>query len=113
MLEKYLVVAIVFVACIILIIYTQIDSSKKEDKTLSFKEKLQKEFPNFKVIERNQNLIICRDAPDQRIPDELVLIRIDPEQKKNIRTSGKLLILTYTKQPNIREVRKDANPNLQ
>ena len=108
MLEKYLVVGIVFAACVLMIIYTQIGSDKKEDKNLSFKEKLQKEFSNFKVVERNQNFIICREIPNQRIPEELVLIRIDPEQKKNLRTSGKMLIATYSKQPSIREVKKDS-----
>ncbi|RZG48611.1 hypothetical protein [Acinetobacter wuhouensis] len=108
MLEKYLVVGIVFAACVLMIIYTQIGSDKKEDKNLSFKEKLQKEFSNFKVVERNQNLIICREIANQRIPEELVLIRIDPEQKKNLRTSGKMLIATYSKQPSIREVKKDS-----
>jgi len=112
MLEKYLVVAVVFIACILLIIYTQIGSNKKEDPTLSFKEKLQKEFPNFKVLERNQNFIICREIQNQRIPEELVLIRVDSEQKKNLRTSGKMLIATYSKQPKMSEIRKDALPYL-
>lgn len=106
--DKYLIVAIVFAACIVMIIYTQMGDKKKQDKNLSFKEKLQKEFSNFNVVERNQNLIICRENPNQRIPEELVLIRIDPEQKKNLRTSGKMLIATYTKQPSIREVKKDS-----
>ncbi len=44
MIDKYLVVGIVFAACLVLIIYTQLDSGKKEDKSLSFKAKLQKEF---------------------------------------------------------------------
>lgn len=108
MIDKYLVVGIVFAVCLLLIIYTQLDSAKKEDKTLSFKDKLQKEFANYTVIERNQNFIICREIPNQRIPEELVLIRIDPEQKKNLRTSGKMLIATYPKQPSIREVKKDS-----
>ncbi|MBJ9952138.1 MULTISPECIES: hypothetical protein [unclassified Acinetobacter] len=112
MLEKYLIVGIVFAACIVLIIYTQLDSSKKQDKHLSFKEKLQKEFPNYKILERNQNFIISRESANPRIPEELVLIRIDPEQKKNLRNSGKMLIATYAKQPSIREVRKDALPYL-
>ena len=108
MMEKSLVVGIVFAACLALIIYTQLDSKTSEDKNLSFKDKLQKEFPNFNVIERNQNLIICRENPNQRIPDELVLIRIDPQQQKNLRSSGKMLIATYSKQPSIREVKKDS-----
>lgn len=108
MIEKYLIVAIVFAACILLIIYTQLGDRKKEDPSLSFKDKLQKEFPNYKVIERNQNIIICREIANQRIPEELVLIRIDPEQKKNLRNSGKMLIATYSKQPSLREIRKDT-----
>lgn len=108
MIEKYLIVAIVFAACILLIIYTQLDDRKKEDPSLSFKEKLQKEFPNYKIIERNQNIIICREIANQRIPEELVLIRIDSEQKKNLRNSGKMLIATYSKQPSLREIRKDT-----
>lgn len=108
MFEKYLIVAIVFAACVLLIIYTQLDDSKKEDPSLSFKEKLQKEFPNYKIVERNQNIIICREIENQRIPEELVLIRIDAEQKKNLRNSGKMLIATYSKQPSLREIRKDT-----
>ncbi|WP_010111445.1 hypothetical protein [Acinetobacter sp. P8-3-8] len=108
MIEKYLIVAIVFAACILLIIYTQLGDRKKEDQSLSFKDKLQKEFPNYKIIERNQNIIICREIANQRIPEELVLIRVDPEQKKNLRNSGKMLIATYSKQPSLREIRKDT-----
>lgn len=108
MIEKYLIVAIVFAACVLLVIYTQLDDRKKEDPSLSFKDKLQKEFPNYKIVERNQNIIICREVANQRIPEELVLIRIDPEQKKNLRNSGKMLIATYSKQPSLREVRKDT-----
>ena len=108
MIEKYLIVAIVFAACILLIIYTQLGDRKKEDPSLSFKDKLQKEFPNYKIVERNQNIIICREIANQRIPEELVLIRIDSEQKKNLRNSGKMLIATYSKQPSLREIRKDT-----
>ena len=112
MIDKYLVVGIVFAACLVLIIYTQLDSGKKEGKSFSFKATLQKEFPNYTILERNQNFIICREGSNPRIPEELVLIRVDSEQKKNLRTSGKMLIATYTKQPSIREIRKDTLPYL-
>jgi hypothetical protein len=112
MLEKYLVVGIVFAACLLLVAYTQLNSRDKADDHLSLKDRLQKEFPGFKVIERNQNIIICKEGVNPRIPDELVLIRIDPNQQKNLRTSGKMLIATYAKQPSVREVKKDAAPYL-
>lgn len=108
MIEKYLVVGVVVALCLALIAYTQFSGQDGEDKSLSFKAKLQKAFAGFKVIERNQNLIICREIENQRVADELVLIRIDPNQQKNLRTTGKMLIATYSKQPSIREVKKDA-----
>jgi hypothetical protein len=40
-------------------------------------------------------------------PEELVFIRIDPAQKKNLRISGRMLIATYPKAPSVREMRKD------
>ena len=108
MIEKYLVVGVVVALCLALIAYTQFSGRNTEDKSLSFKDQLQKAFAEFKIVERNQNLIICREIENQRILDELVLIRIDPNQQKNLRTSGKMLIATYSKQPSIREVTKDA-----
>ncbi|MDM1758201.1 MULTISPECIES: hypothetical protein [unclassified Acinetobacter] len=105
--EKYLIVGIVFAACVLLVIYTQIDASKSTKK-LSLREKIQHEFPQYKVIERNENIVICREIAGSRIDDELVLIRIDINQDKNLRTVGKMLIATYKKSPSIREIRKDT-----
>lgn len=105
--EKYLIVAVVFAACVLLVIYTQMDHSKATKK-LSLKEKIQKEFPQYKVIERNENIIICREVASSLVDDELVLIRIDANQTKNLRTVGKMLIATYNKSPSIREIRKDT-----
>lgn len=112
MIDKYLIVGIVVAVCLILIIYTQLGDQNEEDKKLTFKERLQKAYPEYKVIERNQNLIICRESENQRVPEELVLIRIDSNQQKNLRTSGKMLIVTYNKQPKIQDVKKDAAPYL-
>ena len=108
MIEKYVVVGVAVALCLALVAYTQFSGRNTEDKSLSFKDKLQKEFPQFNIMERNQSFIICREVENQRIPEELVLIRIDSEQQKNLRTSGKMLIATYSKQPSIREVKKDA-----
>lgn len=107
MAEKYLVVAIVFAACMLMVIYTQRDHSKSAKK-LSLKEKIQQEFPQYKVIERNENILICKKISNTHIDEELMLIRIDPNQQKNLRTVGKMLIATYHKPPSIREIRKDS-----
>ncbi len=50
---------------------------------------------------------------DGHQPDELVLIRIDPDQKKNMRSFGRRVTFTYPKQPSLREMRKDFAPYLQ
>lgn len=109
--DKYLIVGLVFCVCVLLIIYTQINSQPKSDQ-VSFKEKLQKEFPAYKIVERNQNIIICQEKTNQRFDEELVLIRIDPNQQKNLRISGQTLIATYAKQPSLREIKKDILSHL-
>ena len=105
--DKYLIIVIVLVACILMIVYTQMEIKPKTDP-LSLKDMLQKEFPMYKIVERNQNIIICKEIPNRRVDEELVLIRIDPNQQKNLRNSGKMLIATYAKQPSLREIKKDA-----
>ncbi|WP_313036011.1 hypothetical protein [Acinetobacter sp.] len=107
--EKYLVVAIVVVVCILLVIYTQRAEGNSTQKSL--KEIVQKEFPQYKVIEKNQTIMIC-EINHRNEPDELIFIRIDPNQKKNIRTFGRRVTFTYSKQPSIKEMRKDFAPYL-
>ncbi|NNH87575.1 hypothetical protein HLH13_07600 [Acinetobacter sp. ANC 4279] len=104
--EKYLVVVIVIAICIVMVIYTQRGSSSSRSGNTSFKDIVQKEFMKYKVIERNQTIMIC-EMNHRNEPDELVLIRIDPNQKKNIRNFGRRVTFTYPKQPSIGEMRKD------
>ena len=105
--DKYLVVAIVIAICIIMVIYTQRGgSSSSRSGNTSFKDIVQKEFRKYKVIERNQTIMIC-EINHRNEPDELVLIRIDPNQKKNMRSFGRRVTFTYPKQPSIGEMRKD------
>lgn len=107
MMDKYLVVAIVIAICIVMVIYTQRGgSSSSRSGNTSFKDIVQKEFMKYKVIERNQTIMIC-EINHRNEPDELVLIRIDPNQKKNIRNFGRRVTFTYPKQPSIGEMRKD------
>ncbi|WP_425917904.1 hypothetical protein [Acinetobacter sp. TSRC1-2] len=111
MMDKYLVVAIVIVICIVMVIYTQRGGSSSRSGNFSFKDIVQKEFMKYKVIERNQTIMIC-EINHRNEPDELVLIRIDPNQKKNMRSFGRRVIFTYSKQPSIGEMRKDFAPYL-
>ncbi len=110
MMDKYWVVAIVVVFCIFLVIYTQ--RANASPSTISFKEIVQKEFSQYQVSENSQSIMIC-EMSDGHQPDELVLIRIDPDQKKNMRNFGRRVTFTYPKQPSLREMRKDFAPYLQ
>jgi hypothetical protein len=64
------------------------------------------EFGKYKVIEKNQTIMICEINHRNEL-DELVFIRIDPNQKKNIRSFGRRVTFTYSKQPSVREMRQD------
>ena len=111
MMDKYWVVAIVVVFCILLVIYTQ--RANTSSSKMSFKDIVQKEFSQYQVIENSQSIMICEVSDNGRQPDELVLIRIDPNQKKNMRNFGRRMTFTYPKQPSLREMRKDFAPYLQ
>ncbi|WP_163124225.1 hypothetical protein [Acinetobacter portensis] len=107
--DKYTIVLVVVLLCIALIMYTQMDGSSSKNK--SFKQIVQSAFPKFSVIERNRTIMIC-EINHRNEPDELVFIRIDPNQKKNIRFSGRMLIATYPKQPSVSEMKKDFTHHL-
>ena len=109
--DKYLVVAVVIIICIVMVIYTQRGGNSSRSGNTSFKDIVQKEFTKYTVIERNQTIMICEMNPRNQL-EELVLIRIDPNQKKNIRNFGRRVTFTYPKQPSMSEMRKDFAPYL-
>jgi len=92
-----------------IIIYTQRADTGSASR--SFKDIVQKEFNKYKVIEKNQTIMICEINHRNEL-DELVLIRIDPSQKKNFRNFGRRITFTYSKQPSVREMRQDFAPYL-
>lgn len=102
--DKYLVVAIVVIVCIGIVIYTQ--RTDVGSTSRSFKDIVQKEFGKYKVIEKNQTIMICEINYRNEL-DELVFIRIDPNQKKNIRNFGRRVTFTYSKQPSVGEMHQD------
>ncbi|MDN5512825.1 hypothetical protein [Acinetobacter sp.] len=73
--DKYLVVAIVVIVCIGIVIYTQHADAASTSR--SFKDIVQKEFGKYKVIEKNQTIMICEINHRNEL-DELIFIRIDP-----------------------------------
>ena len=108
--EKYLIVGMVAILCIALVIYTQLGSNDSKGKQ-TFKQQVQKAFSQYQVIEKFDSIMIC-EVNHRNELEELVVIRIDPEQKKNVRQFGRRITITYPKQPSIKELQKDAHPYL-
>lgn len=103
--DKYLIVTIVLVLCLILVFYTQ--KSQDAQTGGSLKDMLKKAFPQYQVIEKNDTIIICEINPRNAL-EELIVIRVDPNQKKNFRSFGRRITITYPKQPSIKEIKKDT-----
>ncbi len=108
--EKYLIVGLVAVILILVVWYTQVSSGDGEDPK-NLKQTLQKAFPQYSVIEKNGTIMIC-EINHRHEPDELVFIRVDSNQEKNIRMFGRRATITYKKQPSLREIKKDVAPYL-
>ena len=105
-----MIIGIVVFFCILMVIYTQITPSFKDSQSL--KSQLQKAFPQLKIIEKNGTVMLC-EINHRNEPEELVFIRIDPQQEKSIRSFGRRVTLTYPKYPSIKEIKKDAMPYIQ
>lgn len=93
----------------LIFIFIKIKDSKKKNQTL--KELVKNTFPKYKIIEKNQTIMIC-EINHRNEPDELVFIRINPNQKKNIKKSGRILIADYPKKPNAKEMKTDFGRHL-
>ncbi|WOE32075.1 MULTISPECIES: hypothetical protein [unclassified Acinetobacter] len=109
--DKYLIVLMVVIFCIFLIIYTQ-RSQQNSAEPKQFKQRVLKAFPEFSVVEKYNNIIISKLNQQHQL-QELVTIRIDANQQKNIRLYGGMMIATYPKPPSIREMKKDFTLHLQ
>ena len=104
--EKYLIVGLVALILIVVVWYTQVSSGESHDPN-TLKQSLQKAFPDYTVMEKNGTIMIC-EINHRNEPDELVFIRVDPHQEKNVRMLGKRATITYKKAPSVREIKKDA-----
>lgn len=83
---------------------------EKEGK-LQLKELVKNTFPKYKIIEKHQTIMIC-EIDHRNEPDELVFIRISPNQRKNIKKSGRMLICDYPQNPTAKEMLSDFRGHL-
>ena len=107
--DKLMIIGIVVFLCVLMVIYTQMTPQAKDASSL--KIQLQKAFPQFKVIEKHGTVMIC-EISHRNEPEELVFIRVDPQQQKSIRPFGRRVTMTYAKYPSVKEIKKDAMPYL-
>ena len=80
--------------------------TKSKDKNLSLKDLVKKTFPKYKIIEKNQTIMIC-EINHRNEPDELVFIKINANEKKTIKKSGRMLIANYPNEPTSKEMKID------
>lgn len=78
---------------------------------LPLKELVKKTFPKYKIFEKHQTIMIC-EINHRNEPDELVFIRIKPNEAKNIRKSGRMLICDYPRNPTAQEMLSDFRGHL-
>lgn len=83
----------------------------KKEQHIDFKGLVGKTFPKYKIIEKHGTVMIC-EINHRNEPDELVFIRIRPNQQKNIKKSGRMLIVDYPKQPTAAEMKADFKNHL-
>ncbi len=84
---------------------------KLSNSKLPLKELVKKTFPKYKIIEKHQTIMIC-EINHRNETDELVFIRIKPNEAKKIRKSGRMLICDYPRNPTAQEMLFDFRGHL-
>lgn len=97
---------IVLILLIALFFIRNQKAPKVINNSKNFKELVRNTFPKYRIIEKNQMIMIC-EYNHRNEPEELVFIRIDASQKKNLRYSGRMLIIDYPYMPSAREMKSD------
>lgn len=86
-------------------------NQRNNNPHLELKDLVKNTFPKYKVIEKHKTIMIC-EINHRNEPDELVFIRINPNQRKNIKKSGRMLICDYPKKPTSKEMLSDFRGHL-
>lgn len=83
----------------------------KDKEKVSLKELVKKTFPSYKIIEKHGTIMICEINHRNEL-DELIFIRVCRNQQKNIKKSGRMLIVDYQKIPTAAEMKRDFKDHL-
>lgn len=87
-------------------------ASKPRPSELSLFHTVRKEFSEFKVLKKHENVLICDVRNVRKEPEEIVFIRIEPNKVKNLEVKGRFMIATYPYLPTGKQMRKDFAPVL-
>ena len=66
---------------------------------------------SHEIIEKHQTVMIC-EINHRNEPEELVFIRITPNQQKSIKKSGRMLIADYPYIPTAKQLKLDFGQHL-
>ena len=76
------------------------------DSKKIFMQLLKSSFPKYKILQRNDVYLICEINHRDEF-EEIVFIRIRPDQIKKIQYKGRMLEANYPQFPSKSEMRKD------
>ncbi|SUU22818.1 hypothetical protein [Acinetobacter haemolyticus] len=103
-----LIIVIILVVLSTVLIYRTLKkpSVRKVASKNNFREVVKKAFPKHKIIDKNQQIMIC-EINHRNEPDELVFIRIG--RAKNIQKDGRRVIIYYPTEPTASELKRDLS----
>ena len=96
-----ILVGIVLVLFIILIV-----KITRKEKDISLRELVKKTFPEYIIIEKNKNVMIC-EINHRNEPDELAFLRLNTNRPKTVKKEGRRLKVEYQKIPTSTELKRD------
>lgn len=106
-----LVIFLVLVIGIFTVYKIKKPQKQGSNSKLPLKELVKKTFPKYKIIEKHQTVMIC-EINHRNEPEELVFIRITPNQQKSIKKSGRMLIADYPYIPTAKQLKLDFGQHL-
>ena len=106
-----LVIFLVLVIGIFTVYKLKQPQKESSNSKLTLKELVKKTFPKYKIIEKHQTVMIC-EINHRNEPEELVFIRITPNQQKSIKKSGRMLIADYPYKPTAKQLKLDFGQHL-
>ncbi|ANF82021.1 hypothetical protein A3K93_07290 [Acinetobacter sp. NCu2D-2] len=112
------IIAIIFILLIFLFLINLGKITKPKAKKAAiqvapynFIQILKETFPQYHILKRNDAYMIC-EINHRNEPEEIVIIRINQRNSKEIRPVGRILAVSYSHYPSIKEMQSDFKTHL-